>query len=205
MFINFRPMSLFLGLLTATFFILLSGCQVSQTNTAAVPLTPALTATETALQTPVSEDQQVVVNVSGTGTCNGGNTDFETALIGLINGKRADAGVAALSGNGSLTSAARAHSKDMATSNTFSHTGSDGSDPFSRIRAAGYTFSAAAENIFAGNGSYNSPSAAISSWMNSSGHRTNMLNSIYTQVGVGYWCNESSTYGGYFTADFGKP
>lgn len=123
----------------------------------------------------------------------------------MINQERASAGVAALSPKGSLTSAARAHSQDMANNNYLSHTGSDGSDPFSRMSSYGYSYSAAAENIYAGPGEYNTPYSAFSYWMDSSGHRENMLNSAYTEIGVGYWCNANSEYEGYFTTDFGRP
>jgi uncharacterized protein YkwD len=139
------------------------------------------------------------------GACNGGNTSFEVETRALINGQRMNVGLPALASNSALTSAARAHSQDMATSNTFSHTGSDGSDPFARMVTAGYSFSVAGENIYAGSQQNNSPSAAVSAWMGSSGHRENILNTSFTEVGLGYWCNENSTYGGYFTADFGRP
>jgi uncharacterized protein YkwD len=104
-----------------------------------------------------------------------------------------------------LTAAARQHSRDMACNNFFSHYGSDGSSPFDRIAWSGFSYSAAAENIYAGSGSYNSPQQAFNGWMNSSGHRTNMLNPTYTHIGVGYIYNANSTYGGYFTANFARP
>jgi len=123
----------------------------------------------------------------------------------MVNYQREQAGVPALSSSSALFSAARNHSQDMATNNFFSHTGSNGSSPFDRMSAAGFSYSAAAENIYAGNGSNNSASAAVSGWMGSEGHRQNMLNPTYTYAGVGYWCNSSSTYGGYFTLNLAKP
>ena len=123
----------------------------------------------------------------------------------MVNYQRAQAGVPALSASSALFTAARNHSQDMATNNFFSHTGSNGSSPFDRMLAAGFSFSAAAENIYAGSGSNNSASAAVSGWMNSEGHRTNMLNPAYTHAGVGYWCNSSSTYGGYYTLNLATP
>ena len=93
----------------------------------------------------------------------------------------------------------------MATNNFFSHTGSNGSSAGDRITAAGFTFSAMAENVYAGSESYNSASAAVSAWMGSEGHRVNMLNPTYTYAGVGYWCNSNSTYGGYYTLDLATP
>jgi len=123
----------------------------------------------------------------------------------MVNYQREQAGVAPLSASSALTSAARSHSQDMAVNNFFSHTGSNGSSPFDRMAAAGFSFSYAAENIYAGSGSNNNPGSAVSAWMGSEGHKTNMLNPIYTHAGVGYWCNSSSEYGGYFTLDLAKP
>jgi uncharacterized protein YkwD len=137
--------------------------------------------------------------------CDGGNTSFEAQVIPLLNKERANNGLSALASNGVLTSAARAHSKDMATNNYLGHTGSDGSGLVSRIQAAGYSYSTAGENVYGGNMQYNTPYSAVSAWMGSQGHRENILNRDFTQVGVGYWCIENSTYGGYFTADFGRP
>ncbi len=133
------------------------------------------------------------------------NTSFETQLLSLINQERQNNGIAPLNTDSRLVNAARAHSQDMGCNAFFSHTGSDGSSPFDRILAFGYTFSAAAENIYAGSGPYNSPTAAFNAWMASDTHRENMLNPAYVDVGIGYVYVPGSPYGGYFTADFGHP
>ncbi|MCD4752681.1 MAG: hypothetical protein K8R40_06390 [Anaerolineaceae bacterium] len=134
-----------------------------------------------------------------------GNSHFESSLISLINNERTNRGLGTLSVYSSLTTAARGHSQDMACNNFFSHTGSDGSSPFSRIIAAGYSYSLASENIYAGSGSNNSASAAFNAWMNSDDHRNNMLDSRMTHIGVGYAYAAASDYGGYVTANFGAP
>ena len=134
-----------------------------------------------------------------------GNSQFESSLISLINNERTNRGLGTLSVHFSLTAAARGHSQDLACNNFFSHTGSDGSSPFSRMIAAGYTYSLASENIYAGSGSNNSASAAFNAWMNSDGHRNNMLDSRMTHIGVGYAYVAASDYGGYVTANFGAP
>ncbi|MGD8813586.1 MAG: CAP domain-containing protein [Anaerolineales bacterium] len=134
-----------------------------------------------------------------------GNASFESTLVSLINQERNNQGISSLIASSQLTAAARQHSRDMACNDFFSHTGSDGSSPFQRIAWSGFSFTAAAENIYAGSGSFNSPQQAFNSWMNSPGHRTNMLNATYTHIGVGYIYCASSTYGGYFTADFARP
>jgi uncharacterized protein YkwD len=171
---------------------------VTATATATATETPLSTATSTSTPKPLPTKTRVPVSggEGSSGGCDGGNTVFESSLLALINQERASNGVAALANNGTLASVARAHSQDMAVNNNFDH-----GDPFARMSAAGISYTAAAENIYAGNGSNNSPSAAFSGWMASEGHRLSMLNPEYTQAGVGYWCNASSTYGGYFTLD----
>jgi len=72
----------------------------------------------------------------------------------------------------------------MALQNFFSHTGKDGSSLASRISATGYQFSAAAENIAAGP---STPEQVVSSWMNSSGHRANILNPNLKEIGISYY------------------
>jgi uncharacterized protein YkwD len=95
--------------------------------------------------------------------------------------------------------AAEGHSQDMAANNFFSHTGSDGSSPGDRISRQGYSWTTYAENIGAG---YTSPAAVVQGWMNSSGHRDNILNSNVQHVGVGFVYYPSSDWVYYWTAVF---
>jgi uncharacterized protein YkwD len=88
----------------------------------------------------------------------------------------------------------------MATGGYFSHDSRDGRTPFQRIAAAGYTFSIAAENIAAGQ---RTPQDVTAGWMNSPGHRANILNCSLVHIGVGYAVG--GTYGTYWTQDFGTP
>lgn len=90
----------------------------------------------------------------------------------------------------------------MACNDFVDHEGSDGSLPWDRARAQGYSYSAIAENIFAGSSSAQS---IFNGWMNSPGHRDNMLNPTYTEIGVGYQYWADSTYRAYTTAVFAKP
>jgi uncharacterized protein YkwD len=101
--------------------------------------------------------------------------------IALTNQARASAGLASLNANGALNSAAAAHSADQAARNQMTHTGSDGSDAGDRIRAAGYQPSTWGENVAAG---YTSASSVVAGWMGSSGHRANILNPAFTEIGV---------------------
>ncbi len=185
----------------------------TNTPTATATFTATPTATETPTPTSTNTPQptsKAIVSGSGgsgggSGVCNGGDTGIEASVLAYVNGQRANAGVAPLTYSGALTSAARNHSKDMATNNFFSHTGSNGSSPFDRMRAAGFSFSAAAENVYAGTGSLNSAGSAVGAWMGSTLHRDNMLNGTYTHAGVGYWCISGSEYEGYFTLDLARP
>jgi len=188
---------------TATFGLtktLTSTLLPTMTFTITNTMQPTLTFTPKPTSVP-----KTATSTTSSGGCDGGDTSIESAVLSMVNYQRAQAGVAALSASSALFTAARNHSQDMATNNFFSHTGSNGSSPFDRMTAAGFSFSAAAENIYAGNGGNNSAGSAVGAWMNSEGHRTNMLNPIYTHAGVGYWCNPNSEYGGYFTLDLAKP
>jgi uncharacterized protein YkwD len=96
-----------------------------------------------------------------------------------------------------LTAAARRHSYDMAANTFLGHTGSDGSSESDRVIQAGYLWTGEiAENA----ASYATPAETVQGWMSSSGHRNNMLNCGYREVGVGY--AESENGQKYWTAVF---
>ena len=127
-------------------------------------------------------------------------TSYQTQVINLINQQRTAHGCGKLTYNANLAAAAQGHSADMAKYNYFSHTGHNGSSPDARIRAAGYKPKLWGENIAAG---YSTPSSVVNAWMNSSGHRANILNCKFHETGVGYATSSSSTYHYYWTQDFG--
>lgn len=126
---------------------------------------------------------------------------MEYAVLELVNQERAAYGLAPLSWNDELAAVARAHSYDMANRNFFDHTNPDGKSPFDRIRGAGITYSIAAENIAAGQ---STPEAAVAAWMNSEGHRANILRDSLTEIGIGLYVSNSG-YGYYWTQDFRTP
>ena len=88
-----------------------------------------------------------------------------------------------LSANWELSRVARYKSQDMRDRGYFSHTSPTYGSPFQMITAFGLSYRTAGENIARG---YASPQAVVDGWMNSSGHRANILNASYTQIGVGY-------------------
>ncbi len=149
------------------------------------------------------ESITVTYNPLGTGTCGETtNSNFESQVLTLINQQRANAGVPALKRDTRLDTASRLHSADMACNDYFAHNSLDGRTPWDRMHAQGYTYHMAAENIAAG---YSTPAAVVTGWMNSPGHRDNILNSGLTQIGIGHVYYAGSTYGHYWTTDFGTP
>lgn len=119
-------------------------------------------------------------------------------VLSLVNTERARAGCPAAHWDTRLAEAARLHSVDMAARDYFSHTSLDGRSPWDRIRAQGYQYGSA-ENIAAGQ---RSAAAVMSAWMNSSGHRANILACANVAMGVGV--ARGGSYGIYWTQDFGR-
>jgi hypothetical protein len=95
----------------------------------------------------------------------------------------------------------------MAEEDYFAHDGEDGRSPWDRITAAGYAYSTAAENIAAG---YATPAEVVAAWMNSAGHRANILGASSRELGVGYAYEADDVYPGpygyhhYWVQDFGS-
>ncbi|MGW1818710.1 sigma-70 family RNA polymerase sigma factor [Streptomyces sp. NPDC002125] len=118
-------------------------------------------------------------------------------VIALVNTERAKEGCGSVSANSLLTTAASRHSADMVARDYFSHTSPDGTDPGARITAAGYRWSTYGENIAKGQ---QTAAAVMDSWMNSSGHRANILNCAFKEIGVG---KEDSSGGPVWTQVFG--
>ncbi len=118
-------------------------------------------------------------------------------VIALVNTERAKEGCGAVSGNGLLAKAASDHSADMVARDYFSHTSPDGTDPGARITAAGYRWSTYGENIAKGQ---QTAESVMDAWMNSEGHRANILNCAFKELGVG---RVDSSGGPVWTQNFG--
>lgn len=123
---------------------------------------------------------------TGTGSGSSGQTGTPSATdeqqaLTLLNQDRAKNGLAALKANSQLTALARAYGKDMISRGFFSHYNPEGQSPFDRMNQAGISYKSAGENLAVNT----SVSAAETAFMNSSGHRANILNSGYTEVGIG--------------------
>lgn len=128
-------------------------------------------------------------------------TEEEIAVLDLVNAEREQAGCGALEANPYLRTAAFLHSQDMAVNEYFDHTGLDGSRFWDRANRAGYQGAPAGENIAAG---YRSAESVMNGWMNSSGHRANILNCRHTEIGIGYFYDSGSPYRSYWTQVFGR-
>jgi uncharacterized protein YkwD len=111
------------------------------------------------------------------------------ATLCLLNGERADHGLAPLAANAKLATAASAYAQDLVAGSYFSHTGRDGSGVFERIEGAGYIPEDRAwrigENLAWGTGALATPASIMQAWMNSPGHRDNILNGRYREIGIG--------------------
>lgn len=120
---------------------------------------------------------------------NGGSQDaFADAVVELVNAERAKAGLSPLSVHDGVAEAANKRAQEI--KGTFSHTRPDGSNFSTVLTQAGISYRSVGENIAYGQ---NSPEAVMQSWMNSSGHRANILNRDFTSIGVGHYQDASGT------------
>lgn len=163
--------------------------------------TVAPTAKPTAVPTQAPTAKPTAAPTAKPTTAPAANTEaaMEAEVLRLVNEERAKYGLGALKRASDLDALARAHSQDMITRHFFDHTNPSGQSPFDRMRAAGISYRAAAENIAYGQ---RSAAAVMDAWMNSSGHRANILNGTYTEIGIGAVRNSGGTI--YWTQEFVK-
>ena len=133
------------------------------------PDAPAVPATPAAPETPAPTTA--------------GMSAYETEVVRLVNVERAKYGLSALSADAELSRGARAKSQDMRDKGYFSHESPTYGSPFQMMKAFGISYRTAGENIAYG---YATPEKVVNAWMNSEGHRANILNASYTRLGVGY-------------------
>jgi uncharacterized protein YkwD len=121
-------------------------------------------------------------------------------VLALVNDQRRRHGCPALAGSAPLATLAQDFSTEMAVEHFFSHTDPAGRTPWDRARALGIT-DLGGENIAMGQ---QTPAAVMAAWMDSAGHRANILDCRYRSLGVGVYFAGSSTAGGpWWTEDFG--
>lgn len=115
----------------------------------------------------------------------------EMEVVRLVNIERQKAGLSNFRASSELSNVARAKSKDMAVNNYFSHTSPTYGSPFEMMKSFGISYKTAGENIAKG---YSSAAAVVRGWMNSQGHRDNILNPSFNTIGVGAYSGNGSTY-----------
>jgi len=154
---------------------------------------------------PEAADAASTVKVRG---CTGKRVTLdsnEKVMLNKHNRIRASKGLKKLCVHPALQRAAEAHSLDMIRKDYFSHNSKNGATPFQRMKREGYRFRTAGENIAYGSGSDGSPSRIFKSWMKSSGHRKNILNGKFREVGIGAYKGnfEGTNNVTMWTTDFG--
>ncbi|WP_242964874.1 CAP domain-containing protein [Scatolibacter rhodanostii] len=160
-----------------------SSCPTNSTPTPTPDNSTPATPEPVESSTPSIPDNQNVDNLS-----------FEEQVVVLVNEQRAANGLSPLTLNQDVSNVARAKSQDMHDNNYFAHTSPTYGSPFDMLTSFGISYRAAGENIAMG---YSTPEAVMEGWMNSSGHRANILNASFTQIGVGYVAD-----GNYWTQQF---
>lgn len=143
-----------------------------------------------------------VLPVRALNTCSAGAVSSdreERDFLILINDYRAANGVAPLDRSGILYGTAAWMANDLGSNNYFSHTDSLGRSPYARTVECGYP-GGAGENLAGG---YETAQQVFEAWRSSPGHNANMLNPIYTEIGVAREFVPGSTYGWYWATDFG--
>ena len=163
------------------------GSQAGDAETPAKPETPSQPETPAKPETP---PQPSSPSESAGSTASA----YEREVIRLVNAERAKYGLAALKEDALLTRTARMKSQDMRDKGYFDHNSPTYGTPFQLMKSQGVTYRTAGENIAMG---YRTPEAVVTAWMNSPGHRANILNASYTKLGVGYVAS-----GNYWTQHF---
>lgn len=127
-------------------------------------------------------------------------SSYEQQVLTLVNKERVNRGLSPLAWDNTLGYVARLKSQDMINENYFSHESPKYGSPFEMMERFGAKFSAAGENIAYGQ---RTAQEVMTAWMNSSGHRANILSSVYTHIGVGVAKASNGTL--YWTQEFTKP
>ncbi|MHB8856496.1 MAG: CAP domain-containing protein [Bellilinea sp.] len=135
------------------------------------------------------------------------NLEFEQRVVELVNIERVNAGLPPLKRNDQLDLAVRDHTRDLVEDDYFAHDTMDWVNgelksvcgPFTRMNLYYTGWSIAGENLAAG---YSTPEAVVQGWMSSSGHRDNILNPKFKEIGVGYY-QGAAKYTYYWGQDFG--
>lgn len=143
---------------------------------------------------PAPVQQQPAAEAPTTAPTSSTLSAYEQKVVDLTNQERAKNGLAALKVDTALSKMAREKSRDMSANGYFSHTSPTYGSPFDMMKQFGITYRYAGENIAMGQ---RSPEEVVNAWMNSEGHRKNILSPNFTHIGVGH-----ITEGNYWTQEF---
>jgi uncharacterized YkwD family protein len=173
-------------------------------NTAAAPSNPAIPSSP-GTSSGNQDSQNTTPGNTGSTAPNTDQTvsglqQFEAQVVKLVNDERAKHGLGPLKANLKLSQVARLKSEDMRDNRYFAHNSPIHGSPFEMMRRFGISYRTAGENIAAGQAA---PEQVVNAWMNSPGHRANILNSNYTEIGVGY--AQGGSYRHYWTQMFIRP
>lgn len=157
-----------------------AGCaNAKATNKSAPTTTQNKVNTNHKASTPSVPKKNAPTGTQSTGT---NFSAFQNEVVQIVNKERAANGLAPLTVNAQVTKSAVLKSEDMAKLNYFSHTSPTYGSPFDMMKQFGISYRSAGENIAKGQ---TTPQQVMQGWMNSPGHRANILNSSFTQIGVG--------------------
>ncbi len=132
--------------------------------------------------------------------CSAGDSRFECQVFELVNEKRVDHGLAPLGYDATLAESAKIHTMDLNHCDYFAHDSQDGTTFFERCAENGYAGTCTGENI---GGGQQTPRAVMDAWMESPGHRDNILYDNHTHMGVAYYEGDGA-YGRYWVKHFGR-
>jgi uncharacterized protein YkwD len=165
----------------------------------------------TALLAPVTAAHAATCPNADTMPAAGNEAQIDQATLCLLNEQRAAAGLPALTENAQLDSSSTAFSKLMVTEGFFDHTSPEGTTVVNRLTQVGYLPGEgswnAGENIAWGQGTLATPSSIMTAWMNSAGHRENILSADYSDIGLGVAAGTpvgGAMPGATYTTDFGR-
>lgn len=119
-------------------------------------------------------------------TKNNNSSAFEQQVLDLVNQERSKTGLSSLSRNEELSNMAMVKAQDMYNNNYFDHNSPTHGSPFDMMKEFGITYNSAGENIAKGQ---TTPTQVMNDWMNSPGHKANILNNSYTHIGIAYYNN----------------
>lgn len=163
---------------------LLNNSDNSNNSNASKPTSPAPSKSETITETePAKEETQK----NTTSQDENNKSEFAKQVVDLVNQERAKAGLQPLKSDAALTNVAMIKAKDMYNNNYFDHNSPTLGSPFDLMKSEGIQYRTAGENIAKGQ---RTPQEVMNAWMNSEGHRQNIMNANYTSIGVAYYNGE---------------